>query len=609
MRITRSILILLLVQVMARSLAAQVVFSDQAPATGTSNPSFGRAAVMVDFDGDGLLDLMAVNSGMDNAFFRQLPDQGFESVNGAWAIAPDLRAHWGALATDFDGDGDPDVYVINGGFSATESNQVLRNDLAGAGVFTDVGASSGDGALVSQNFGGAALDQDLDGDLDIFLTTTNDARCVGLRNDGGMSFTDVSSAAGLVEIGDNRHCSAGDFDNDGWVDVAVGVADGENRLYRNLGDGTFLDVAGPAGVASTPRSFGLVLEDFDNDGWLDVFEPKYQPTQVTMISQLFLNDRDGTFTNVSAGAAMTGQSDMGHNTGDVDGDGYPDIYIGTGHPTFEALDLLYLMTPDGSGGLASQDVSDSSGITSIGETRCHGMAFGDYDGDGDMDIYANNGGPEQQPDTLEENALWQNQGNGNGWLSLRLEGVLSNRSAVGARAAATTTAGRQVHRALEVGTGFANTDSPILHFGIGGDAGVTQIELRWPSGMTQTLLKPTLGALTDVTETGMRLTGTPSLGATVSLDLAGPAGHEALIFASLDTIYAPLPKYGGIWQLADPLFEFLVLGLGPGVASVPFQIPNDPGLSGVTAYFQSWIHEPGVSPGGTISGLVPIAIE
>lgn len=595
--------------ILTGSAGAQVVFQDQAPATQTTNPSFGRAAVMVDFDGDGSLDLMAVNSGMENAFFRQLPDHDFENVNGVWGVATDVRAHWGALATDFDGDGDPDVYVINGGFTASQPNQVLRNDLAGPGVFTDVSASSGDGALVSQNFGGAALDQDLDGDLDIFLTTTNDDHCVALRNDGGLSFTDVSAVAGLVEIGDNRHCSAGDYDNDGWVDVAVGVVDGENRLYRNLGDGTFEDVAVAAGVASTPRSFGLVLEDFDNDGWLDVFEPKYQPTQINTTSQLFLNDRDGTFTNVTAGSGMTGQSDMGHNTGDVDGDGYPDIYIGTGHPSFEDLDLLLLVTPDGAGGLVSQDVSDSSGIISIGETRCHGMAFGDYDGDGDMDIYANNGGPETQPSTLEENALWQNQGNGNGWVALRLEGVLSNRAAVGARAAATTTAGRQVHRALEVGTGFANTDSPILHFGIGADAGVTQIDIRWPSGIVQTLLSPTLGSLADVTETGMRLTGTPALGATVSLDLAGPPGHEALIFASLDTIYAPLPKYGGIWQLADPLFEFLVLDLGPGAASVPFQIPNDPGLSGVTAYFQSWTHAPGVSPGGTISELVPVAVE
>jgi hypothetical protein len=482
-------------------LFAQVIFVDRAPETGTTNLSLGRGSAMVDLDGDGLLDIIAGNSGMPNEFFRQLPDNTFTSANSDWAIAFDERTTWGVLAADFDNDGDPDVYFINGGFTGSEPNQLLRNDLNTSAVFSDVSGASGDGALVSHDFGGTAFDYDLDGDLDIFLTTTEDQyACTLLRNDGDLFFTDVSGSAGLVELGRYRHCTSGDFNNDGWLDVAVGNNLGANLLYRNNGDGTFTDVAASAGVEDPDQNFGLVLEDFDNDGFMDIYVPKYYKQNPPGPSQLYCNNGDGTFRNVTAGSGMTGQADMGHTSGDLDADGYPDIFIGTGTPAAPMYDVLFLITPDGAGGLLATDVSESSGITSAGPSRCHGMALGDYDQDGFIDVYTNNGGVGTLPDQMEENCLWQNQGNANQWTALSLTGVISNRDAVGTRSVAVTSAGRRIHRCRRVGHGFANTDSPTQHFGVGPTETIDRIEITWPSGITQSVVNPPMSQVLEVTE-------------------------------------------------------------------------------------------------------------
>ena len=250
---------------------------------------------------------------------------------------------------------------------------------------------------------------------------------------------------------------------------------------------------------------------------MDIFVPKYN-LDFTGASELYRNDGDGTFTNVTSGSGMPGQPDMGHNTGDIDGDGYPDIYIGTGHPNTPFDDVLLLITPDGGGGFLANDVSVSSGITSGGPTRCHGIVLGDYDQDGFIDVYANNGG--KNPGTMEENFLWQNQGNENQWVGLRLTGVQSNRSAIGARSVALSSFGREIHRYRRAGNGFANTDSPIQHFGLRPGETVENIEITWPSGACQTVWNPPMNQITDVIE--VALPGDLDLDGTVGLSDIGP---------------------------------------------------------------------------------------
>ena len=175
---------------------------------------------MVDLDGDRLLDIITGNDGNPNGFFLQLPDHTFKNVNVTWGIVSDKRSTWATLVADFDNDGDPDVYFANG--IPGQPNQLLRNDLNSTGVFTDVSDQSGAASLSNRNFGGTTLDYNRDGLLDIFLTNPNSGPCFLLRNDGDLVFTDVSFEAGIVHAGTFRHCSVGDFDNDGWWDIAVG---------------------------------------------------------------------------------------------------------------------------------------------------------------------------------------------------------------------------------------------------------------------------------------------------------------------------------------------------------------------------------------------------
>ncbi len=593
----------------------RVRFADVARALHADAPGFGRGCAMVDLDGDGLLDLIAPSGGSPDVFLRQTPERSFVPANGQWGIPADSMHTWGVLAADFDDDGDVDVYLPDGGFNGPELDRIYRNDLATSGTFTDVSAQSGAPAtLLLTTFGGTVLDYDRDGDLDIFLSINAwrgipAPHCVLLRNDGGLFFSDVSLAAGIIHPGAFKHCTAGDYDNDGWMDVAVGNYNGANLLYHNRGDGTFEEVALAAGLADPDQSFGLVLEDFDNDGWLDAYIPKYQFDPVTRVSGLYLNNGDGTFRDVSAGSGITGEKDMGHNTADVDDDGYPDIFIGTGYPGAAEMDLLFLVQPDGQGGLRLENASTTSGIRSSGPTRGHGAAFGDLDGDGALDIYANNGGFSINPDTWAYNSLWHNFGTGHTWLEVEPTGIFSSRTPVGLHGKVVADTGQEVHRRLSVGKGFCNTDAPILHFGLGDAEGADSLELEWPSGITQLLLAPPVDLRLALVETGILLDGAPTIGGTVHLRACGPAGMAVDTFLGTHAIWQPFPDLGGVVQIGDPYRRLPGMLLdSAGMAGEDLLIPNDPALSGRTFYLQSWIHPPGSGPIGVLSNLLSLSI-
>lgn len=482
---------------------AQPEFVDVTPATGTEDFSFGRGSAMIDLNYDGLLDIVTGNAFGPNLVFRQLPDHSFVLANDEWGFAFDEDLTWGTIVSDFDNDGDPDVLFVNGtagGFSYSDPCRLYRNDLRTTGSFTDVTSQSGDLAIASSNFGGTSFDYDNDGDLDIFLSNKNDdLPCRLLRNDGKLEFTDVGIEAGITHLSTFRHCSSGDYNNDGWIDIGVGSLSDANRLYRNNGDGTFTDVAQSLGIDSSRFNFGLVLEDFNNDGWQDVYIPKWQVSPVGP-SELYINNGDGTFADATASSGLTGQTDMGHNTGDIDLDGYPDIFVGTGAPQFASPDLLLLMTPDGNGGVIANDVSEESGITGLGDTRCHGIVMGDYDRDGDIDIYLNNGGPPSLRDTEQGNSFLQNQAQPTPWAAITLEGVLSNRDGVGARCVAYTDSGREIHRIHRSAHGFCNTNPAEVWFGIWPDTSIDRIEIMWPSGLTQTINAPAMMQISHVLE-------------------------------------------------------------------------------------------------------------
>ncbi len=580
------------------------VFDDLAAQKNARVVSFGRGAAMADLDNDGLIDLCVSNDGALCFVLRQKADGTFEDVSVPWDIPDDGRRTWGVQAADFDNDGDIDLYYPCGGFDEPDRNRFLRNDLNTIGKFTDISNSCGDAGLVDDaTFGATALDYDRDGDLDLFCTVNINIDlvlgppddCHLYRNDGGLFFTEVSAAAGITTLGDWKHCSSGDFDNDGWVDIAVGNMNGSNSLYRNNGDGTFTDVATAAGVADPDRNFGLVLEDFDNDGWLDIYAPKYQNI-VMRPSGLFLNNRDGTFRDVTYTSGMGGQDDMGHNTGDTNGDGFPDIFIGTGHPFAAHLDFLYIVRPDGFGGLDVGDVSDSSGIRALGHTRGHGAPMGDLNGDGFVEIFAVNGGPFDLPLTIEPSSLFYNRGNDYAWIKARLTGVWSNRSAIHARVRAERVEGESVWRQVTCGKGFANTDAAEQVIGLGHTAGLRLVEVAWPSGLVQTILPVSLSSTLEIVETGIRLAGPASvpIGGSLTIEACGKAGYSVTLFIGETAVLTEAPSLGGMARLKPPVLTIPAFTLGTAAGagatgSITLAVPNDPNLSGRTYHAQAQV--------------------
>lgn len=587
--------------------AFPVRFFDLAPQAGVDVACFGRGGAIVDLDNDGLLDLIATSAGIQTYYFRQLPGGGphsipqFQKMTTAWQIPQDTKHTWGVVAADFDNDGDKDLYFPCGGFPIAQTNRLLRNDLNTLGVFTRMSTTdAGDAVkLVDSSFGASAVDYDRDGDLDLFTSATRtytglvDQPCRLLRNDGALHFTDVSQAAGIIEIGDYKHTGIGDIDNDGWPDLGVGQIGGPVRLWRNNHDGTFVEIAHPIGLTVPSRSFGFVFTDFDNDGWQDVFLPQYLAPGDPRVSRLFLNNRNGTFRDVSNASGIGGQEDMGHNVGDLNADGFPDLYMGTGNPLRVSYDKVYLIRPNGGRGIRALNITAYSRIRTGGLTRCHGTPFGDVNGDGFIDIYAVNGGPARDPLTLQKAYLWLSEGNPNRWLKADLRGVISNRDAVGARMSVRTWDGRDVHRTITAGRGFTNTDAHETHFGLGETTRAAWLRIEWPSGLEQYHLDPPLSETTQIVETVIWTKDEARLGQTVAIEATGPAGFEVKMMISKRPDFALRPDMGGFLRIQGPwlIQPAVTLGLD-GKASVQVPVSANPSRLGQTFHLQAQVSHP-----------------
>jgi hypothetical protein len=479
-------------------------------------------AVIDDFDGDGLLDV--VTSTMDPCgpmkAWRNDGRGGFEDVTARWGLDGQLGG-LNLVHADYDNDGRPDLLVLRGGWLGDEGrvrNSLLRNDLAReAGRFVDVTAAAGLAYPAYPTQAAAWADYDGDGDLDLFVgneapsdraaTLRLDAELGApypsqlFRNNGDGTFTDVARAAGVQNHRFVKGAAWGDYDDDGDPDLYVSNI-GPNRLYRNDGDGTFTDVAVEAGVAEpSGLSFATWFFDFDNDGDLDLFVADYRaPMDAVFASYLGLEGTDGhpvlyrndggRFRDVSLEMGLRRPLlPMGANYGDLDNDGFPDLYLGTGIPDFEALMPNAMYRNDG--GKRFVEVTFAGGFGHL--QKGHGVAFGDLDNDGDQDLYEQMGGA--YPYDAYGNVLYRNPTSGrspNAWITLRLEGKEANRSGLGARIEVVVREGearRSIHALAGTGGSFGGS-SLQQEIGLGTIDAVESVTLRWPgSGTVQTFRK------------------------------------------------------------------------------------------------------------------------
>lgn len=508
----------------ARNMSGPVV------AKQTILEEMGGGVALFDYDNDGWLDIFLVNGGnAPNYLFRNNRDGTFTDVSRPAGI---VHGGWGqgCCVGDFDNDGFPDLFV-----SGWNRNRLYRN--RGDGTFREVSEQAGVAAVNGEWGAGCCfLDYDRDGWLDIFVARyvrfdpqtapkPGAARSCRLqelkvpcgpmgfaggtnalyRNRGDGTFEDVSAKSGIgqpkgaarpVFVPANWQpqgsygmgAVAADFDNDGWPDIYVACDTAPSLFYRNNHDGTFREVAVPAGCAFDENGaalggMGAAAGDVDGDGWLDLVRTNF----FDQVTTVYRNNGNGTFHDASLAAGLGANRrfvSFGVSLADFDHDGDPDLFIANGHVyaqlattpgsiQYKQRRLLYRNL--GQGRFAEMAGGPGVAVEHAGR----GCALGDLDNDGVLEIVVNN--LDDRP------SLLRNQSRPAGHaLIVQCRGTKSNRSAIGARVTLTVGERKRVAE-VQSGSGYYSHNDLRLHFGLGGALKAERLEIRWPSGLRETI--------------------------------------------------------------------------------------------------------------------------
>jgi tetratricopeptide (TPR) repeat protein len=468
-------------------------FKDVAPEAGLNVYSMSGGLIVDDFENNGQLDVVTSDFGQcapmhyfhnngDGKFVDHTTQAGLDGQLGGLNL----------IQADYNNDGCTDILVLRGAWEFPQRKSLLRNNCDG--TFTDVTAASGLAEPATQTQSAVWADIDNDGYLDLFVANEQSPSQL-FRNRGDGTFEDISHKAGIDRVAYSKAVVAADYDNDGYVDFFVSNLNGDNFLYHNNHDGTFTEVAAQAGVQKPWQSFPAMFFDYDNDGSIDLLVSSYYvsvdevirsylgltPNAETM--KLYKNLGNGTFRDVTEEVGLNRVfMPMGSNFGDIDNDGYLDIYLGTGNPSYGSL-LPNVLLHNKEGKFFS-DVTSASGTGEL--HKGHGVAFADIERDGYEDLLEEVGGA--VPGDAHAFRLFQNPGNGNDWINIKLVGVKSNRSAIGARIKFTVEnegkASRSIYRT--VGSGGSFGASPLeQHIGLGKSARISQVEIWWPATKTR----------------------------------------------------------------------------------------------------------------------------
>jgi len=469
-------------------------FVDVAPAAGLDFVSMANGVIVDDFESRGLLDL--VTSSYDVCapmhYFRNNGNGTFTDRANQAGLSEQLGG-LNIIQADYNNDGCTDILVLRGAWEFPVRKSLLRNNCDG--TFTDVTREAGLAEPATRTQTAVWADIDNDGYLDLFVGNENGPSQLFLNKRDG-TFEDISHSAGVDKITFTKGVVAADYDNDGYVDFYVSNLYGGNFLYHNNHDRTFTEVSEKAGVHQPQsQSFATWFFDYDNDGWPDIFVTSYffsvdealrsylsLPHNVETF-KLYKNMKNGTFKDVTAEVGLDKINvPMGSNFGDVDNDGFLDIFLATGGPEYGALIPKMLLRNDE--GRSFVDITASSGTGDL--HKGHGVAFADLGNNGSEDILVSIGGA--TPGDAHAFRVFENPGNKNDWLSVKLVGMKTNRSAIGARIKVMVEneghAARSIYRT--VGSGGSFGASPLQqHIGLGKSAKITDVEVWWPASNTR----------------------------------------------------------------------------------------------------------------------------
>jgi FG-GAP-like repeat/ASPIC and UnbV len=483
-------------------------FRDIGHKVGVDRLNMYGAGVMEDLDSDGRLDLVVSTADPVGpmAYYRNKGDGTFEDRSKESALGRQLGGT-NLVQMDYNNDGRIDLFVSRGGwFYLPMPQTLLRND--GGGKFSDVTQEAG--LLAQLNSPGSRwADYDNDGWLDVLMLAEKQNNRL-YHNRGNGTFEDVSAKAGVQSGG--LYCKGADwidYDNDDYPDLFLNNFMGEARLYHNNRNGTFTDVTRSMGIDGPTKGFSCWAWDYDNDGWLDLFATCYdfsiedvvkgllgQPHS-RLSNRLFHNAGGKRFENRTKQAGLDLVfAAMGSNYGDFDNDGFLDFYLGTGAP-----DLATLVPNRMFRNVAGQrfaDISGSSGTAHL--QKGHGVSCADWDNDGDVDLFIEMGGT--VPGDRYHNVLFQNPGQGNHWLTVKLVGKKTNRPALGARIKVVAAGDHPLTVQRHVSSGSSFGANPLQQtIGLGKADRVALLEIHWPtSGTTQVFKGLAVNQAIEVTE-------------------------------------------------------------------------------------------------------------
>jgi len=497
--------------------------------------TMGTGVGWIDYDQDGLMDLYFVQSAatdiykplrpIRSALYHNNGDGTFTDVTEKAGVGGDGHYGQGVAVADFDNDGYPDLFVTGYGRAILYHNN--RN-----GTFTDVTAKAGVADEGGWSTSAGWFDYDKDGWLDLVVTNyiewtpKNNSYCgerkSGYRaychpgnykgqriklyhNNHDGTFADVSDASGVGKPeAKGMGVVLADFNNDGWPDIAIANDSWPNFLFINKHDGTFEDVSLISGLAASEdgryeAGMGIDAADVDGDGWLDVYITHLD----FELNRLYRNSHDGTFSDETYRSRIGNKavllSGVAMKFLDYDNDGWNDILQLNG-AMLDNVSLYHgevsyrepLLMFRNLGKGQFEKVSESLGPDFMRPIVGRGIATADYDNDGDIDIVTNNRG--DYPSLLRNDG-----GNANHWLTVQLVGTKSNRDGVGASLKLTAEGFSEVEQA-KGGTSYMSASDPRIHFGLGKRTKIASLEITWPSGQVDRLTNVTPDQIIAVKE-------------------------------------------------------------------------------------------------------------
>lgn len=445
----------------------------------TSTPGDSRSVNIIDFNNDGLEDIYITNGlqgGQNNELYLNLGNGQFVPITND-PMVQDNSPSDGATCADTDNDGDLDCFMVTW-YGKRNYYYVNTGDTSFQHLPDAI-----TGSLGTYSETAAFADYNRDGRVDIYITNSEgDKRNLLYRNDGNHVFTKIT-APWLNENKLSRAAVWADYDNDGDPDLYVANENlTANQLFRNDGTDSFFKITNDPSVQEAQSSMTASWGDVNNDGWQDLFVGNAGYFQA-QTNRLFLNNGLGGFTAAAAGPISTDAScTYGSAFADYDNDGDLDLWVSNGFCNAPVLNYLY--QNDGTG----QFTRDLTALSDFTTPCSFGAAWGDLDNNGFPDLVVSTC-KNTSAAPLPNNMVWMNQGNGHHWLKIQLAGTVSNRSAIGAqiRLFATINGQNTVQlREISAQTGYCGQNSLIAHFGLGTTTQADSVQVWWPSGVKQT---------------------------------------------------------------------------------------------------------------------------